>query len=197
MGKKLFLTQSDLRVDNLKQFIKDHYQNSNRSFYKEFRKNLKYRMQYTEIQIDTKQKMLQQAMGKYKNKTFSKSLQRLVECAFELPKEILSRIRPERSPAYIFLSCSGKSANILFEELKNNPIIDEVSVLFGDVDVYIKVYGTSEEVQELITIDLYNIDGLVINNTRTYFTLNKRSWVRYSASSHPDYEPPANRWSTF
>lgn len=113
---------------------------------------------------------------------------------FDLPENILSQVRPKRSQAYIFISCTGKSANLLFSKMQGNKIVDEISILFGDIDVFIKVYGSAAEVQKLITEDLYQIEGLVINNTKTYFTLDTKSWVKHPVSTHPSYVPPSNRW---
>lgn len=192
-GKK-YISQSDLRVDNLKQFIKDRYNENSRSFYHDFKINLIKKLNFSEEQVESKKKLLRQAIGKYKNKTFSKSLQETVEKAFDLPKEILSQMRPRRSPAYIFISCTGESANIIFSEVKKNKIVDEISILFGDIDVFIKIYGTLEEVQMFITESIFKIKGISINNTKTYFSFREKNWMKYSVRNHPKYEPPSERW---
>lgn len=194
MIERNFTNEKDIRIDNLKQFITDVYKNKSTKFYKDFRHNLVEKMKYSEDQAEAKSKQLRQAMGKYKNKTFSATLQTVVEKAFSLPKNILSKTRPQRLPAYIFLACPGNSARILFKELQKREIVDEISVLFGDVDVFVRAYGTIEEIQKLVTIDLYEIEDVEIRGTRTYFSIGNENWSRHPIGKHPFYKPPADRW---
>jgi len=133
-------------------------------------------------------------MGKYKGKSFTQALQDIVEKAFNLPVGILSKVRSKRSHAYIFISCTGKSANLIYSEIQSNEIVDEVSVLFGDIDVFIKVYATLKDLQKLITEDIFNIDGVIIHSTKTYFSLDEKCWMKYPVGMHSKYTPPPDRW---
>lgn len=192
MSKKC-TTEKELRKNNLKQYIADKYDKQT-DFYKVLKHSLTKRSRLTSEQADGKVKQLQGVMRGDDGRTFTEQLQKIVEKAFSLPKNILSQNRSKRSLAYIFISCTGQSANLLFSKIQENKIVDEISLLFGDIDVFIKVYGTSEEIQKLITEDLYKIEGLEINNTKTYFTLSGKSWVKHPVSSHPNYNPPEDRW---
>ncbi len=189
-----FKSESELRVNNLKQYISDTYSKNIKAFNKDFRKKLSKRYKFSEDQIDTKSTQLRQVLKGYQGRTFSPNLQILVEESFNLPAGILTKIRPTRIPGYIFVSCPGNTANILYSQLQANEIVDEVSILFGDVDLFIKVYGTADQIQKLITCDLYEIESIIINCTRTYFSLGGKSWLKYPAKKHPDYKPPKNRW---
>lgn len=189
-----FKTESELRVDNLKQFIVDKYNGDIKLFNKNFRRFLSVRRNFSEEQVETKTTQLRQVLKGYDGRTFSANLQKLIEGVFYLPDGILTRVRPKRISGYIFVSCPGNAANILYNQLQNNEIVDEASILFGDVDLFIKVYGTPDQIQKFVTEDLYEVEGLGINCTRTYFSLGGKSWSKYPVKSHPDYSPPANRW---
>jgi len=191
--KKKYISQSDVRVNNLQQFISDVYCKNHKNFYKDF-KDLLLEKKYSEEGAERKQKQLRDALGKYKGKSFTEALEKIVEKIFDLPRGVLSDIRSERFPAYIFLSCTGVSANLIFSEVQKYEIVDEVVVLFGDIDVFVKVYASKEEIQNFITKDLYNIEGLNISSTNTYTSLEGKVWMRYSIQNHPDYMPPSDRW---
>lgn len=190
---KNHVTQSDIRVSNVKQFTNDVYGGKSREFYKDFKLNLK-KIKYTDESIENKLKQLRNALGKYKGKSFTETLENIVEKSFNLPGGILSRVREKRHLAYIFLSCTGKSANIIFSEVKKIEIVDEVVILFGDVDILIKVYATSFELQRFIMEEIYAINGVSITRTKTYNSLDEKCWIKYPVNNHPDYIPPCDRW---
>ena len=194
MNRKEYLSENDLRIDNTNQFIKDIYQENSKEFYSDFKKNLINKLKYTEENSETKVKQIRNALGRYKGKSFTKTLQNIVEKSFDLPINILSQIRPKKFPAYILVSCTGKSANLIFSEIKNNNIVDEVTLLFGDIDVLIKVYATSEQVKKLVTEDLFRINDTKIYGTKTYFPLDGKYWIKHPIGEHPNYSAPSDRW---
>ena len=190
MIKKECITESKLRINNLNQYIKDKYKGKKSRFYSAYRSRLEASRKGGDV---GKVKQLQEAMGTGK-RTFTISLQNSVESMFDLPKGILTKSRLVRFPAYVFVSCTGDTAYRLYEELQKNRIVDEISVLFGDIDILIRVYGTHEEIQKLVTTDLYTLENININHSRTYFSLEGKNWTRYSISKHPSYTPPQDRW---
>lgn len=194
MVRKKYISQNDLRRDNLKQYIRDVYKDSEKAFYCDFRKKLMGDLKYTEELSDTKIRQLKGALKKYKGRSFTKNLQDIVERTLKLSPNILAQVRRKRSPIYILISCTGESANLIFSSIKSNEIVDEVAILFGDVDIFMKVYATPEEVQKLITEDLFSIDNISISKTKTYFPLTGKSWMKHQVGKHPDYSPPSDRW---
>lgn len=188
-----YVSLSDLRVDNLNQFISDIYGGCNKIFYKNFNENL---TRYTVEERETKKKQLKNAMAKYPKKSFSQALQNVVEVAFSLQDGVLSRPRIERVHAYIFVACIGSSADLIYSKIQENEIVDEVTILFGDIDIFIKVYATLREIKKLITEDIFSIKGATINSTKTYFSFNEQVWMKHPVAKHPNYKPPSSRWYT-
>lgn len=194
MNHEPYLDPYSLRKDNLNQFISDRYNGDEKRFYLELNDLMITKLNRTYDQADSKIKQLRSAMAGYENKPFSDTLQKIVEECYDLPKNILTQVRPRRSPAYIFLSCTGESVSPIFSKIKSHEIVDEISVLFGDIDVFIKVFATKKQVQKFITEDIFNIEGVTINRTKTYFSLEDKVWLRYSPGEHPAYSPPSQRW---
>jgi hypothetical protein len=192
MRQQNCISENKLRISNLKQFIKDKYKGNKRKFYADLEKKMKE--QKGKVSNLGKIKQLQDAMREDTKRNFTKGLQDLVEKPFKLREGILSEQRHTRFPAYIFVSCTGNTAFKLFDSLQENKIVDEISVLFGDIDIVIRVYGTQKEIQALVTTDLYQFDTHTINNSRTYFSMEGKNWVRYPISKHPNYKAPSDRW---
>ncbi len=190
--KQRFKSENELRTYNLKQYISDVHNDCFKSFNEQFKKYLRERLKFNHEQIETKSSQVRQAYKGHRN--FTAKQQELVEKAFDLPKGILTKIRPARKPAYIFVSCQGKTCDLLYRRLKKHELVDEVSILFGDIDLFIRIYGSIDEIQEFITTDLYSDSRITINSTRTYFSLHNKNWSKYPIQKHPGYQAPKDRW---
>lgn len=190
--KQRFKSENELRLYNLKQFVKDVHGDEFKNFNKAFKKRLAEKYRFTEDQIETKSSQIRQAFNGQRN--FTAKQQALVEKTLSLPKGVFTKIRPGRKPAYIFVSCLGNTSGLLYEHLKGHQLVDEVSILFGDIDLFVRVYGSLEEIQNFINNDLYSDERISISNTRTYFSLHGKNWSKYPVSNHREYAAPADRW---
>ena len=190
--KQSFKSENELRVYNLRQFVKDVYQGEFKEFNNVFKQHLKNKYKFTEDQIETKSSQIRQAFNGQRN--FTEKQQKFVEKAFSLPTNVFTRIRPCRKTAYIFVSCMGNSSELLYSYLKEHELVDEVSILFGDIDLFVRVYGSLEEIQNFINQDIYSDERISISNTRTYFSLHNKNWSKYPVNKHSEYIPPLSRW---
>ena len=128
----------------------------------------------------------------------------MVEILFSLPEGYLSRTPEKKMPAYVMLQCMGQTALALMTRIKYHPIVDEVALLVGDADLYIRIFGTNEELQNFLLVDLYevadevagqpgNSDGnspgsSIIYSTKTYTSFENTYYLRYHPAKHTEFK---------
>lgn len=188
---------SDMVLDNLDHFIRDIHDGSVRSFNDSLRKGLKkhYR-DFDEATIDSKIKQLGKA--RKKDRPVTEDMQEYIEEALELPRGTLSLPRPQRFPAYIFVSCPSDTVKQLFNDMKEreHSIVDEASIISGRHALFLRVYGTMKEIQDFLTEDLHSNKDLIIHSTETHLSFHnaETSWMRYKINRHPDYKASKREW---
>lgn len=184
-----------VRLDNLKHFIRSRYKKS-RTRFAEFKKEYYAALQsicdHNEDEIDTK--ITQASRAYYEEINISDTIREDIEKAFKLTKGSLDRKRPEKIPAFILIECDGFSSQKVFDFLKGYKLVDEVAMVAGDADVFVRVYGSHREIKDLLMNDLYNNDvyrvdkdTIRVHRTKTYFSYVDAHWQRYPPSGHKDY----------
>jgi len=128
----------------------------------------------------------------------------MIELLFDLPEGHLSMMPEKRMPAYVMLQCMGQTALALMTQIQDHPIVDEVALLVGDADLYIRIFGTNDQLQQFLLVDLYRAADLVasqsttsdmqiamgsiIRSTKTYTSFQDTYHLRYHPSRHPDFK---------
>lgn len=106
-----------------------------------------------------------------------------VEAALELQHGSLVIKREKKSPAYVLLRCTGPAAYSLLEQLKGHHLVDEVAVVVGNADLFIRVYGTQRQVQIFLTKTLHEMSGGIHEST-TYFSFDECAWQKFLPSEN-------------
>lgn len=128
----------------------------------------------------------------------------MIELLFDMPEGHLSRLPEKKMPAYVLLQCMGQTALALMTQIRAHPIVDEVALLVGDADLYIRIFGTNEQLQQFLLVDLYRVADRVasqsgeagvsmsmdsiIRSTKTYTSFQDTYYLKYHPSRHPDYK---------
>lgn len=124
----------------------------------------------------------------------------MVELLFELSEGYLSRAPVKKMPAFVLLQCKGNTATALMAEIKKHPIVDEVALITGDADLYIRIFGTNKDIQSFLLKDLYKTAEMtasildksispdsIIYSTKTYTSFDDSYFQKYPTSRHPDF----------
>ena len=115
-----------------------------------------------------------------------------------LPEDCLLLPEGKKEVAYVFVECVPQNASKLFESLKepklDNKLIDECSLLAGDSDLFLRLYGTREEIRIFIFDVLGVSDEIIIQRTKTHFSFTDDIWQRYPTKSHEMRESSRPYW---
>lgn len=171
-------------ISNIYKFINYVYDSDITRFKKSYRALLggnKNRL--TENEIESKLSSLSQKLRGSNGRLLKLSDSEHLENIFFLPAGSLTSPEVNREVAYMFLDCSPKDTLKVFDYLtkygKSCDILDECSLVSGDSDVFLRLYGTKHEVKQFLADILGNTPGLTINKTKTHFSFSNEVWQKY------------------
>ncbi len=173
---------------NLNHFIRDVYNGQKSIFKNELEKKLVVELGFPESRVSA---IMQACNG---HRKLTKEMQKEIENAFNLKKEILNKQATLKKPNYILISVTGNLAENLLEDLKGLEIVDEISVIRGDADLFVRVYGTEEEIDNFLLEDLHSCTNVEISGTITLTTLKDRYFERYPIKTHPNRKTNPSIW---
>ena len=100
----------------------------------------------------------------------------------------LSRPMQAKAPIYVLISCAGGTINRLFKSLCKQLIVDEVAIIAGNSDLFVRLYGTSLQIKYFLIELLYTLDGAEgVTRTTTHFSFENSYWLRYPIQKHPQF----------
>ena len=117
------------------------------------------------------------------NKTIGPQWQARIERMFGLSLGTLDYPALRKKPVYVLVSCRGKDAHLLYNDIVKNQehwhIVDECAFVAGSYDLVMRLYGTEEQISLVLSDHIYNVAGVQIQGTNTLFSLNDFVWQRY------------------
>jgi len=182
---------------NLIKFINAEYRGDVSVFKKDYKKLLSQK--YSAEEIRPKSKLLNQKFSKGKDgRRFTLTDARDFEASFGLDEGCLLLPDVSKEVAYVFVECAPSQAHKLFIELSENcekySILDECSLLSGDADVFLRLYGTREQIRNFIFESIDSTTEFVIQRTKTHFSFTNDNWQRYPTATHTRRETSRPYW---
>jgi len=133
------------------------------------------------------------------NRRLTAELSRKICHYLQLPNEALLSHRVEKEVAYVFVQCKPRHTNMLFEKLTNmckenrSSIVDEVSIVSGDADIFLRLFGTRRKIKEYLTKIIANED-MPIEKTYTHFSFEDEVYMRYPVATHRNWVGAKPYW---
>lgn len=190
---------------NLSKLINYAFQGSFPNFRKSLKAAMEENLSLSDKEANLKVEALRTSFLGYSNKRLSISQASTITTALKLPDDALLSPIYTKEVAYVFVTCSPKDSQLLVEQLKEEKseiaqIIDEISTVTGDADIFIRLYGTREQIKTFLINELCKHKHINIQRTTTHFSFKGETWERYPNQSHqkriasrPDWLP--EKWS--
>ena len=186
-------------ISNLYKFINYAYSSDISSFKRDYKKFLgNERNRRTENETGSKLSSLSQKLRGYNGRLLKLSDAEDIEKIFILPEACLISQELNQEVAYIFLDCSPRDALAVYEYLikygNKNDIIDECSLVSGNSDVFLRLYGTKHAIRSFLTDVLGQYRGFSIDKTKTHFSLSNEVWQKYPTKDNSNKRPKRPYW---
>lgn len=178
------------RQRNFNLFLRDFFQNDTKKFKKEFIANM-LKIRKTKEFAELKVKQILSA--KTGHRGFSDEMEELVEKAFNLKKDVLSQPSKIKKPVYILVNVrSNKAIMEGFKRLQICRIVDEISLIRGNAEIFIRAYGTDDEIDNFLLNDMEKyIKG---GHSTTYTAFKSKTYQRHPIKTHPDRKTNLEKW---
>lgn len=191
------------RRDNLLRFVRQTYGNDERTARAAFRNALKEKLTTAaglRREADANRASISKTLSKKTALPLSAEKAALIETLFGLEPEYLSRERAKKAPAYVLLHCRAHTAEKLCAQIAKVGIVDEVAVIIGDADLFVRLYGTHDEIKHFLLDELFNIalrvakteptlesGTSIIDRTKTYTSFENSYFLRYHPKRNSDF----------
>ena len=115
----------------------------------------------------------------------------VIERAFKLPEGCLSERPQKKEVAYVFVECMPKHVGKLYEILIKGDydVVDEVSILAGQADIFLRLYGSRNRIKNFLMHSLSQIEEAPIQRTTTHLSFAEDVWERHRIATHQDRKP--------
>ncbi len=157
--------KSKTRRENLRKLIRDSYEDEWLPLRREIAKKCGEKFA----------RRVKAAHSGYQN--FTGDMAAELEVSLNIETGFFSQESPPKSPAYILIQCDGNSVQKLFDQIRNIDIVDEVAIIVGDADLFVRLFGTQEQFKEFLTKTIYSWD-CDIHRTNTHFSFEDSYFQR-------------------
>lgn len=197
------LRASRNRRENLLRYVRKHYGSKNNESLTEFKKDLKKRLladPKLSREADANRAAISRALSPRTAQPLSYEKAGLVEKLFKMEPEFLSREREKKAPAYVLLQCRANTAEKLATQIFKAPLVDEVAVIIGDADLFVRLYGTQEDIKLFLLNELFDIAAKVaqgipdlscgtpiIDRTKTYLSFDLCYFMRHHPKNNSEF----------
>lgn len=191
------------RRENLLRFVRQSYGSDEKRARADFRNALKEKLMTLpglRREADANRASISKTLSKKTALPLSAEKAALIETLFDLEPEYLSRERAKKAPAYILLQCKAHTAEKLCAQIAKVPIVDEVAVIIGDSDLFIRVYGTRDEIKLFLLEEIFSLaqkvaktvsslepGATIIDRTKTYISFEDSYFLRYHPKRNSDF----------
>lgn len=191
------------RRDNLLRFVRQSYGSDEKSARSAFRDALKDKLMSIpslQREANANRASISKTLSKKTALPLSAEKAALIETLFGLEPEYLSRERAKKAPAYVLLQCKAHTAERLCTQIAKFPIVDEVAVIIGDSDLFIRLYGTRDEIKHFLLDEIFTIaqrvakstpgvdsGSSIIDRTKTYISFEDSYFLRYHPKKNSDF----------
>lgn len=185
-------TVSTIALYNLKKYIRYQFKSQ-----KEFVDHLVHLIQNDES-LDTSQTKDRRAYVQKilrGDKALGPEWQSRIERLCEIPVGALRMPAIRKVTAYVLVNCRGKDAQKLYDAITENPdewpVVDEIGLVTGNSDLFVRIHGSEDQITTMLTDALYNVPNVQIQGTNTLFSFRKMLWQRYPIRNRVrDPSPP-------
>lgn len=191
------------RRENLLRFVRQSYGSDERTARADFRTELKDKLMTVpglRREADANRASISKTLSKKTALPLSAEKASLIETLFGLEPEYLSRERAKKAPVYVLLQCKAHTAEKLCAHIAKVDIVDEVAVIIGDSDLFVRLYGTREQIKLFLLEDIFNIaqkvaktepsiesGTAIIDRTKTYMSFEDSYFLRYHPKRNSDF----------
>lgn len=191
------------RRDNLLRFVRQTYGSDEKKARAEFRDDLKEKLMALSglrREADANRASISKTLSRKTALPLSAEKAALIETLFGLEPEYLSRERAKKAPAYVLLQCKAHTAEKLCAQIAKVSIVDEVAVIIGDSDLFVRLYGTRREIKSFLLEEIFNIaqkvaktvpsleaGTTIIDRTKTYISFEDSYFLRYHPKRNSDF----------
>lgn len=191
------------RRENLLRFVRQSYGSDEKSARADFRSELKEKLMSVPAlrrEAATNRASISKSLSQKTALPLSAEKAALIETLFSLEPEYLSRERAKKAPVYVLLQCKAHTAEKLCAHIAKVDIVDEVAVIIGDSDLFVRLYGTREEIKFFLLEDIFDIarkvakaeptiasGSEIIDRTKTYMSFEDSYFLRYHPKRNSDF----------
>jgi len=183
---------------NLAKLINYSYEGDDNKFFKSYKFALEANLGATDDQsYQSSENICHQFRG-YKNRVMTPKAATHIISVLGLPEDALFLPDIEKEVAYVFVKCmphyTGKLYEILTEFGEKNDILDECSVLAGDSDLFLRLYGTREQIRFFLTEEISCQEQIPIQRTTTHFSFPDDVWQKHPIIDHVNRKANRPYW---
>lgn len=197
------LRASRNRRENLLRFVRKHYGSKSNESLSEFKKDLKNKLladPKLARESNANRAAISRALSSRTAQSLSYEKAGLLEKLFKMEPEYLSREREKKAPAYVLLQCRANTAEKLATQIFKAPLVDEVAVIIGDSDLFVRLFGTQEDIKLFLLNELFDIAAGVaqtipdllpgtpiIDRTKTYLSFDHCYFLRHHPKNNSEF----------
>ena len=197
------LRASRNRRENLLRYVRKHYGSKNNSSLNEFKKDLKAKLMAEPKlarEASANRAAISRTLSPKTAQPLSYEKAGLVEMLFNMEPEYLSRERERKAPAYVLLQCRANTAERLAAQIFRVSLVDEVAVTIGDADLFLRLFGTQDDIKQFLLEELFDIAAKVaretpnlppgtpiIDRTKTYQSFDRCYFLRHHPKNNSEF----------